>query len=297
MISRFKNTTKQAFKQIGRNGAMTFASVFAITAMLLILGLFFVVIINVNMATESIKGDYNNIEVYMKDSTSEKVILKDMTTIEKWGNVKNVDYRSKEDAFKILKERWGDSGYLLDSLGENPLPNSIVITVKNLEKASDISEKSKDLSGVEDVKYYKDTVDKLLKATNVMQWAAIILILFLIVVSTVVVANTIKLTVLNRSEEISIMKYVGATNWFIRGPFLLEGIIIGAFSALLSSGIVLFIYSRIIASVGNELLTVLSVPLVPIGFLAFNLILIFLALGISIGSWGSIISMRRFLDT
>ncbi len=198
---------------------------------------------------------------------------------------------------EILKKRWGENAYLLDSIVENPLPNSIIVTMTDLTKADDVADKAATLEGVEDVTYYKDTVDKLLRATRMMQIAALVIMAFLIIVSVVVVSNTIKLTVFNRSEEIEIMKYVGATNWFIRGPFMLEGIIIGAFSALLSAGIVTIVYERILDAIGSSVTSVLSMPLVPVSFLGLNLMWIFLALGISIGAWGSIVSMRRFLDT
>ncbi len=285
MISRLRYTFGQALRQISRNRAMTVASIFAITAMLLILGIFFIIIINVNMAAEAIKDDYNTIEVFLLDETSEETAMEMEAAVKGWDNVESVKYRSKDEALKILKERWGNSGYLLDSLADNPLPNSLVITVADLEKSDLVAAEAGKLEGREDVKYYKDTVDKLLSATNFLQIAAIVIMGFLIIVSVVVVSNTIKLTVLNRAEEISIMKYVGATNWFIRGPFLTEGILIGGFSALLSAGVVALIYSRVIAAIGKDVVTVLSVPLVPIEFLTFNLVWIFLALGISIGAW------------
>ena len=120
---------------------------------------------------------------------------------------------------------------------------------------------------------------------------------FLIIVSLVVVSNTIKLTVFARSREINIMKYVGATNWFIRGPFLAEGIIIGIISAGIAAGISNLIYSKIVDVIGAEVSNILSTPLAPVGFLSWNLLVIFIALGASIGACGSIISMRRFLDT
>ena len=119
---------------------------------------------------------------------------------------------------------------------------------------------------------------------------------FLVVVSVVVVSNTIKLTVFARAREISIMKYIGATNWFIRGPFLVEGIIIGIFASLVSAGITFLLYSKVVELIGTQVMTILSSPLVPAGYLAVNLICIFLAMGVSIGACGSIISMRRFLD-
>lgn len=296
-MNKFLYSLKQSFKQIKRNKGMTFTSVFAITAMLIILGLFFMVIININTAAEMVKNDYNNIEVFFKDNVSEKQIEKIKKDVKGWKEVDTVTYRTKSEALKILKVRWGDNAYLLDGLSSNPLPNSLVITVDNLEKSDQVAEAAAKIKGAEDVRYYKDTVQKLLKATKGFQIAAVVIMVFLIIVSIVVVSNTIKLTVLNRSDEIVIMKYVGATNWFIRGPFLLEGIIIGIISALISSGIVTLIYQSVVKVLGEDLLAVLSTPMVPVGFLSFNLVWIFLALGISIGAWGSIISMRRFLDT
>jgi len=297
MISRFGYTLKQAFRQIYRNRAMSLASIFAITAMLLILGIFFILIINVNMAAESVKSDYNTIEVWLLDTTESKQVDTLVKDIKKWDDVTTVEFRSKEDALSILKERWGESGYLLEGLQENPLPNSIIITVDDIEKSAAVAVKAETLDGIEGVKYYKDTVDKLIRITNGMQLAAIVIMIFLVIVSVVVVANTIKLTVFARSDEITIMKYVGATSWFIRGPFLAEGIMIGIISAVLSVGIVGLIYSRVHATIGTELVTILSAPLVPVGFMVINLFWIFIALGISIGSCGSIVSMRKFLDT
>ena len=135
-----------------------------------------------------------------------------------------------------------------------------------------------------------------MKMTHFVQVAAIVVMLFLIIVSIVVVSNTIKLTVFNRASEISIMKYVGATNWFIRGPFLAEGIIIGIISAGISVGASVLLYKKIVDVIGAQVFSVLSMPMVPVGFLTYNFTWIFLALGISIGACGSIISMRKFLD-
>ncbi len=288
---------KQAFVQIGRNKGMSLASVFAITAMMLILGLFFVITVNINLFTEMVKSDYDQVEIFLLDSTETEEAQAIMDDIEQQKGVKEVEYRTKEDALNIMKSRWGESSYLLDSLGDNPLPNSVLITVETLEDAGRITEYASGLEGIEDVKYYQETVEKLTKVTGFMQIAALVIMAFLIVVSVVVVSNTIKLTVLARAKEISIMKYIGATNWFIRGPFLVEGIIIGIFASLVSAGITFGIYSKVVDLIGMQVMTILSSPLVPAGYLSLNLICIFLAMGISIGAWGSIISMRRFLDT
>ena len=295
-MNSFTYNIKQAFQQIGRNKGMSFASVFAIIAMMMILGLFFVVSVNVNLFTEMVKQDYDSVEVYLQDSTDTAQAQTIMNKLETVKGVDKVTYRTKDEALNIMKERWGDSGYLLDSLGDNPLPNSILVKVSSVKGADRVNTLAAKLDGVESTKYYKETVDKLTKVTNFMQAAAIVIMIFLIVVSVVVVSNTIKLTVFARAREISIMKYVGATNWFVRGPFLVEGIIIGIFSSLVSAGITYLIYSRIVATIGTKVMTILSSPLVPAGYLSLNLIVIFLAMGISIGACGSVISMRKFLD-
>jgi len=295
-MKTFFYTLKQAFIQFGRNRSMSLISIFAITCMLLILSLFFIMFINVNAAAESVKGDYNSIEIFLLDETTPEqadVMVEDM---KQQKGVSDAFYKTKDEAMAEFKARWGDNGYLLDGLAKNPLPNSIVVMISDLEQADALAAHAEEYEGIEDVKYYKSTVDKLLKATKFIQVSAIILMIFLIIVSIIVVSNTIKLTVFNRSEEISIMKYVGATNWFIRGPFLIEGILIGVLSSVIALAITYLLYGQIVDIIGDQVYQMLSTPMVPVGFLIYNFAWIFLALGMSIGSCGSIVSMRKFLN-
>ena len=287
---------KQGFVQIFRNRGMSLASIFSIVAMLLILGLFFVITVNVNLFTEVVKQDYDQVEVFLLDDTTKAEAEELMSVIKQQDGVSAVEYRSKAAALEILKQRWGESGYMLDSLGKNPLPASILISVDSLDNAGDVAKFAGTLEGVDDIQYYQETVDKLTKITNFLQVGALIIMIFLVVVSVVVVSNTVKLTVFARAKEIRIMKYVGATNWFIRGPFLAEGIIIGVLAALVSTGLISLIYAKIIDAIGPQVLAIVSSPLIPVGYMTSNMIIIFIALGASIGAWGSIISMRRFLD-
>lgn len=287
---------KQGFTQILRNRGMSVASIFSILAMLFILGIFFVIVVNLNLFTEVVKQDYDQIEVYLKDEVTVEQAETLMGQIKSHEGAEAVSYRSKDDALNIMKQRWGESAYLLDSLGDNPLPASILISVNSMEDAQSVSEFAIELDGVEDVQYFRETVEKLTKVTNFLQVGAIVVMVFLIIVSVVVVSNTIKLTVFARSKEIKIMKYVGATNWFIRGPFMAEGIIIGIFAAIISTIMVSLLYGRIVAGIGTQVIAITSCPLISVGYMAGNMLIIFLALGISIGAWGSIISMRKFLD-
>ena len=275
---------------------MGFTSLLAITAMMLILGMFFVVSVNVNLFTEVVEKDFDYVELYLKDDVSKADAGKITDKIENYSGVEGTEYRTKEDALRIMKQRWGKNGYLLDTLDKNPLPNSILITVSDNKSAEKITEYATSIKGVEDVRYYKETVEKLTRATEFIQLSAMIIMIFLIIVSVIVVANTIKLTVLNRAKEISIMKYVGATNWFVRGPFVLEGAMMGIISSLIAAGLTWLIYDKVESIIGEEVIIILSSPLVPAGYMVWNLLIIFMAIGISVGVCGSIISMRNFFD-
>lgn len=275
---------------------MGFTSLLAITAMMLILGMFFVVSVNVNLFTEVVEKDFDYVELYLKDDVSKADAGKITDKIENYSGVEGTEYRTKEDALRIMKQRWGKNGYLLDTLDKNPLPNSILITVSDNKSAEKITEYATSIKGVEDVRYYKETVEKLTRATEFIQLSAMIIMIFLIIVSVIVVANTIKLTVLNRAKEISIMKYVGATNWFVRGPFVVEGAMMGIISSLIAAGLTWLIYDKVESIIGEEVIIILSSPLVPAGYMVWNLLIIFMAIGISVGVCGSIISMRKFLD-
>lgn len=296
-MNSFIYTVKQGFTQIFRNRGMSLASIFSILAMLFILGIFFAILVNLNLFTEVVKQDYDQVEIFMEETSSQEQIDGAMSKLENFEGVDSVAYRTKEEALDIMKERWGESGYLLDSLGENPLPASILISVNSIEDATAVSEYVGTLEGVEDIQYYQETVDKLTSVTNGLQIGALIVMAFLIVVCVVVVSNTIKLTVFARAREIRIMKYVGATNWFIRGPFMAEGIIIGIIAALAAAGLMTLLYSNVVNIIGTQVIAIVSSPLISVGYLAGNMLVIFLALGVSIGAWGSIVSMRKFLDT
>ncbi len=298
MLKSITYSLKQAFTQTGRNKPMMITSLFSITAMLLILGMFFILVVNINMMTESAKDRFDMVEIYLLDEATDEQIKEMRTGLEELSFVDSVVYVSKDDAMREMERRWGDNAYLLQGLTNNPLPRSLQVTMKRVEDSQALV----DFAGyytscVEDIKYNKNEVEKILKITDGVQIGAMVVIIFLIVVSVVVVSNTIKLTVLARGQEISIMKYVGATNWFIRGPFLTEGIIIGVAAALLSSALITALYFMLTQSINEKVLVMFSTSLVPVSFLAGNLIIIFIALGVSIGAMGSIISMRRFLDT
>lgn len=295
-MSRTGYNIKQAFSQMGRNKGMYFTSILAITAMMLILGLFFVAFVNVELFAAMIEKDYNVIQIYLEDGNTEETALSVQGTLEGTPGVDHVTYVTKEEALETLKVRWGENGYLLENLPENPLPNSFNVYVEDKDVAHSLADSATSIEGVDDVVYYQDTIDKLAQISHFIEMGSLVAMGFLVIVSIIIVANTIKLTVFNREKEIGIMKYLGATDWFVRAPFIWSGIIVGVVSAGIATGLTYFIYNRIIEIIGSDITRIMSVTVVPAQYLTVNLLIIFMCIGVSIGSCGSIISIRKFLD-
>ena len=295
-MSRVGYNLKQAVSQMGRNKAMYFTSVLAITAMMLILGLFFVAFVNVNMFAKSIEKDVNVVQIYIKDGSSEEVTKAVGTALEKTDGVDRTEFVTKADAMEALKKKWGDNGYLLENLPENPLPDSYVVYVSDKDAANSVAASAPKIEGVEDVVYYRDTIEKLAQISHFIEVGSLVAMGFLVIVSIIIVANTIKLTVFNREKEIGIMKYLGATNWFVKAPFIWGGIFVGVLASVFATGLTYLIYTKITGIIGSDITRILSVTVVPADQLTNILLGMFLCLGIGIGVIGSSISIRRFLD-
>ena len=294
-MSRLGYAIKQSFSQMWRNKGMYFTTIAAMTAMMLILGLFFVAFVNVNLFTQTIEDDYNVVQVYVTDKNDDKDNLLIQNRLNAISGVSQTEYISKDAALATLKERWGENAYLLDNLRENPLPNSFMVYVEDKDAAATVAAQAPQIEGVDDIVYYQDTIEKLAKVTHFIEVGSMICMAFLVIVSIVIVANTIKLTVFNKAKEIGIMKYLGATNSFVRAPFVLSGMFIGVFAAVISTGLIYIVYTRIIGVFGADVAKILSVSLVPAGDIILVILVTFAALGVGIGIVGSIISIARFL--
>lgn len=295
-MRRLGYNLKQTFSQIGRNKGMYFTTIMAITAMMLILGLFFVAFVNLNLFTATLEKDYNVIQIYMSDQNTEERTAQIGTELGDIEGVEHLDYVSKDQALETLKERWGENGYLLENLHENPLPDSYTVYVEDKEAANNLASTAETIEGVDDVVYYRDTIEKLSNLSRFVEMGSMIVMGFLVIISIIIVANTIKLTVFNREKEIGIMKYLGATDWFVRAPFVWGGIIVGMISAGIATGLTYLIYNKVIELIGGDITRLLSMTIVPSDYLIPNILIIFMCLGVSIGICGSIISIRKFLD-
>jgi len=286
---------KEGFVNIRRNRMMSIASVGSVAAALIILGMVFLLIINMNHMVEDVKQQFDSIQLYLRDDVEDSEILSIKSRLEGVEGIKGLEFESKEDALENIKEKWGDQAYLLEGLESNPLPNSIIIYVKDIAYSDSIVAEVSGISGVEEVKYYNDIVQKLISIANFIRLLGLVIISVLVFLSVFIIGNTIKLTVAARKREINIMKYVGATNWFIRWPFFVEGMVLGLMGAIISLGLVYFGYSYIYNAISQQMYMLLTTYIVPVDEIIKDMMVIFAVLGMGIGALGSILSMRKYL--
>lgn len=279
---------------------MTLVAVGSVTAVLLVLGLSLLTIININSL-----ADYIESSVEIKAFLEEKLDSSRIETIgEKIGQiqgVREIDFETKEMALIKYREQLGDNDSLLEGLeGENnPFPSSYIVKVDDPNTIGSIADEIAVFEGVEEVQYGKDVVDRLLESTHLIRVVGTVLICILAFISVFIISNTIKLTVVARRKEISIMKYIGATDSFIRFPFIIEGLLLGVIGSGLASGLVAVIYDYFFTSMNNSfggIFVMLSGYFAPFAETLYNTSLILLAVGIVIGVAGSTISLRRFLN-
>lgn len=295
-IKILKHTFKQGFQGIYRNRTMSIASVGSITAVLVILGLVLMLILNVNALSLSTKEKFDEIYVYLDDNISNDRIREIGEEINDIDGTMTAVFQSKEYALKNMKEGFGDDAYLLDGLANNPLPNTYVVQLENVSFSRSVVNKIEKTDGIEEVRYYNDLVEKLVNMAGFIKTSGMFLIVILLLVSVFIIQNTIKITVASRKGEIELMQYIGASNGFVRGPFLLEGIILGLLGAILSIIIVLNGYNYMVSLANEKFFAMLSVNLIPANMISVDLLIIFVTIGVGIGILGSIVSLKKFLS-
>lgn len=279
-----------------RNRSMGLASVSSISAVLMILGLVLILILSINNLVLETKTKFDEVLVYLDLELSEEEIDTIENSIKDTEGVLSVIYQSKDQGLEIMKDRLEDDGYILDGLEhENPLQNAYIIQLKDIEYADTVVNRLKNINGIEDVKYYRDIIEKLMTIANYIRMGGIYITSILILVSIFIISNTIKITVASRRREINIMKYVGATNGYIRGPFIIEGILFGLIGAVISILLINYGYEYFFKSANDKLYVLFTVYLVSPSLLAKDITIMFLAMGIGIGALGSILSLKRFL--
>lgn len=290
-----KYTFNQGLKGVWRNRGMAMASIGSVAASLVILGLIITLVLNISNAAYLLQNQFDEIQVYLQDDLSIEQIDEIGKKIEQIEDISEVTYQSKEMALQKFKESWGEEGYLLDGLEENPLPNSYIIRVDSLEAADKVVENLGSVEGIDEIKYYQELIDQLLNIVKFIRTAGLIIILILILVAIFIISNTIKITLNSRRQEIGIMKDVGATNWFIRWPFIIEGMILGFVGAAVSLVIVYFGYKYAFNFITGHFYVMFGTYMISIQDMMNKIIFMFAVLGTGVGALGSIFSLRRHL--
>ena len=275
-----------------RNGLMTLASISTVALSLFMLGVFLCGVINLNNMASSLENQVQ-LSIYLKDGLTTDQIMAVGKQIKAIPNLKHLEFVNKEQAMKEFKERLGDQQQLVSALGDvNPLPNSYVLTFDNPSDVKATAKLATTVQGVESTHYGQDLVEELFRITQVIRIGGIVLIAFLAAATLFIISNTIRLTVFARRKEIAIMKYVGATNGFIRWPFLIEGMLLGLIGAIIAVLCVGEFYHFITMEVSESLA---FFPLVPMFPFFYDVALYILGGGIVVGAIGSTISLKQYM--
>ncbi len=294
IISNFLYSLKQGFKGIFSNKTMSVISVISVSSALIILGIVISIVLNINKFIEITKDDINEIRVSINNNLNESQIQKFEDDLGKIKGIKNIEYKSKEDAFDEMKKSWGDDSNLLEGV-KNPLNDYYIVTVDNADNINSISNKIDKIEGTESIEYYQDIINNFLNISNTVRKFGSILIVCLLIVCLVLISNTIKGRVYSKREEIQILKYVGASNNFIIAPFIVEGFIIGAIGSLLSIVVCISMYGYILEKVTTLLNNMFKEMIIPTEMIFLNLIGVLSLTGIIIGVLGSALSVKKHL--
>ena len=292
-INTIKYFIIDALKSLKRNRTVSVASVATVAATLFILGVFLLIVFNVNAGVKEL-GSKLEVKIYLKDAVtiSEKSAIEN--AISKVPGVSDTRFEDKTDALAKVKEQFGkDSEALVQGMEKtNPFPNAYIVRVEKPEVVNNVVKAATGLKGIEQIKDVRELVDKIISITNTLKIIGFVLFIILISVSLFLIGNTIKLTVYSRKKEIGIMKFVGATDWFIRWPFIIEGMMLGISGAIISTGVLYYAYKFIFQKYTSA---ILGMSLINPHIILSTTLWQFLLGGLFIGAIGSAISIRKFL--
>ena len=293
-LNTLKYLFKEGFVGLWRNRTMAFASAGTIILCLMILGATYIIGRNIDHGMMEIEKQFG-VVAYIDDELSETETLSLKNEVEQISNVDKLEYISKEKALEIFSKD-NEKEELFEMFKEdNPLPASFEITVVDIKAQSELVEEIEKLEGIDEAKYLETESETLISVRNTINYINYIVIICLVVVGLLLMSNTIKLTVLIRKREINIMKYVGATDTFIRVPFIIEGILVGIFAAGISIGAIWAGYDYILTMATSNTGILAGLQMVPVVEVIKVLLPLYLGLGVGIGMIGSAIAVRRHL--
>ena len=289
----FAYLTKEGFRSLWSNRLMSVASIAVLMSCMIIIGCASMIFININGILGHIEQQ-NVMMVFLEDTVGKEEADQLGVEIKALPNVKGCVFISKDSAWEKQMESLGEDAALLEGLGENPLPDAYKVTVDDLSRFEETVASLKNLPGVLSIQENSELAGKVMEMRQSVTAIAGIIIGMLLLVSLFIVSNTVRLTIFSRRLEISIMKDVGATDGFIRWPFMVEGMAIGVLSGVLSLGAVWGIYALAIKAF-SSVLVAFGIGAAPFSAYAGWILLGFIALGLLTGMVGCAISMNRYL--
>jgi len=290
-LQTIKYFCKDGFKNIFLNKTMAAASISIVVAALTVVGIFIAIGINLEYISQQIEKTVDIRVILQKGQEEKAVVIEEY--LRKNALVREFKYISPQMALQDLKNKLGKNSFLLEGLEkDNPLRGYFVVKPVKIEYTKELAEELESLDGVAQVYFPSETVDKLRRILKIINLFCILLILGLYIVAIFIIANTIKITLFARRREISIMRYIGATNRFISGPFVVEGFIIGIFGSILAYAIVLLFYHYAIRYLSQ---TITFIDFVNISIYKYKILGVFILTGSMVGILGSLISLRRYL--
>jgi len=293
-INTFKYYIIDALKSLKRNRTISLASAVTVTATLFIMGIFIIFMQNINIGMNNVESQVQ-IQVFLKDgitSTDQENINKKLGNI---SGIKDIEFEDKSEALeKFNKQVSENDSSLLNNYdsSNNPLPNSYIVTFESPEMSQQVISSLENMPGIESISNDKEFINKIISISKNVKWIGIALFILMILISIFLISNTIKLTIYSRRKEIGIMKFVGATDWFIRWPFIIEGAVIGLSGAISANVLLYYLYTVVFVKINENLLLV---NLLSPSYITQTLQWQFILVGIFIGALGSSWSLFKFL--
>ena len=300
MLNSFFYLVKQGFKNLWTNRLMSLASIGVLVSCMLLIGAAALLSVNVSHIIDELE-DQSEAIVYLDDDLSDEWIEYVRSNIIATGKVATIEFISKEEALYSMMESMGDDGILFEAYShgdKNNLPDSFRVTFDDVSELEETLAKIETVDGVHSISALTEVAEVITGVKRMVYIGGIIIIGLLIAVSLMIIGNTIKITVFSRRREVNIMKYVGATNGFIRLPFVVEGISLGVISGAISYGIIYFAYDYLVKWVSSQNATWFSQiisDLVPFSIVSDYLLLGFLAGGAFIGLFGCMAFIGKHL--
>ena len=291
--SSLRYLTREGFRNVWVNKMMSIASVAVLMACLLIIGIGAMAYFNINSLLDIVEAQ-NIVMVYVSDEADDVKTSELRLSLENMDNIASCEFVPKEDAFQRQIELMGGDSALFEGFKTSPLPDAFKVTVKDLSRFKETVSEIEKLDGVYNVRENSDLASKLVTVRRAVTIVSAGLVSMLFLVALFIISNTIRITMFSRKLEINIMKAVGATNSFIRWPFMVEGVLLGIISAGVSVLLLWGLYELIIYAF-SSVITMLGFSFVPFLSYVWYIFGAFLAIGIITGSFGSMVSMNRYL--